>query len=267
MKSFITLFTLPIGLVLTLLGIALFFTWKRQKWTRGWGLVALAFVLLYLFSTPAFARLVASPLLNRIDGPTLADPQQADMIIVLTGGMYHAGAIGWLPSQESFQRLAVGYELQRLINLRLPLIVSGGFTEGGQAPSEAGVAAEFFANHRSELRPTELEQTSTNTYESAMQLAPVLRERNARRVLLVTSDIHMWRSLATYRARGIDAVPVPSLSLPATRGIRAWLPTPIGLRATTRTFYEYQALVLYVLGGKIRWNDLFYDIEAQQGEL
>jgi uncharacterized SAM-binding protein YcdF (DUF218 family) len=243
--------------------VALFFAWKRHKWNRLWLLVVAAFACLYLFSTPVFARLASAPLLNRIDGPVLEDPQQADVIVVLTGGMYHAGAIGWLPSQESFQRLAVGYELQRLINLRLPLIVSGGFTEGGNVPSEAAVAAEFFAAHRSELRPTELEQTSTNTYESAMQLAPMLRDRNARRVILVTSDIHMWRTLATFRARGIDAIPVPSLSLPATTGLRAWGPTPNGLRATTRVFYEYQALALYILSGKIGWSDLFYEANEQ----
>lgn len=260
MKLLVTSMLLPIGLVLLLLAATVWVATRRRP-ARQWliGLPLVAFVVLYVASTPLFGRALSLMIVNHTYGRVLDDPAQANAIVVLTGGMLNAGEVGWLPSPISIQRLAVAYELQRLVNLRMPVIVSGGHTAGVQNPSEAAVTAAFFARHRTELTPTELEESSTDTYEGALQLAPVLARREARTIFLVTSDIHMLRALATFRARGIDPVPFPAMVLPGELGIRAVLPSVYGLKMTTEAAYEIFGVVSYLLTGKISWGDIVYE--------
>ncbi|PIZ31143.1 MAG: hypothetical protein COY40_02840 [Alphaproteobacteria bacterium CG_4_10_14_0_8_um_filter_53_9] len=263
MKAAVLALMMPLGLAMVLVAAGLWKAWQDQRRVKGFmGFFVAAFLLLYINGTPAFLSLLSRPLLAGIDGPSPRAPSDVDAILVLTGGMYPSGGLGWMPMQESYQRLAVGYELQRMMGLRIPVIVSGGHTAGVEAPSEARVVADFFARHRSELTPTELEEVSTDTYESALQLAPVLMKRNADTVLLVTRDIHMLRALAAYRARGIDAVPAPSLSLPDSKGFSALVPRAKVFSDVTDVWYEYVGLAYYLVSGRIAWRDLFYRASA-----
>lgn len=263
MKLLITTLLLPLGLALVL-GVAGWYALAVRNSRKAVWLVALSMVVLYAFSTPLVGRSIGQGLLNMVEARSLPEGQQFDSIVVLTGGMMNAGPVGWLPSEASYRRLAVAYEAQRIINLRLPVIVSGGYTAGVKAPSEAAVVAGFFARHRPEITPTELEETSTDTYESAMQIAPVLAKRAAHNVMLVTDDAHMLRALATYRARGVDAIPFPAMSLPGEMGIRNVLPSAYGLRLSTEAVYEVYALALYLITGKIGWSDVFYE-QSKEG--
>lgn len=261
---FVTLF-LPLGLLLLAVLAMAVVLWREHRVGAGWygrkGALALLgiFVFGWVISMPAFGSGLGAILFNHVQGRQLKDASEADAIVVLTAGMINAGpAAGWLPRPQSIQRLAVAYELQRLINIRLPVIVSGGYTEGVQAPSEARVAADFFAHQRTEVTPTELEEVSTDTFESALQLAPVLAKRGAKNVLLVTSDVHMLRALAYYRARGVDAIPAPAVALPVGMGMRSYLPSIYGLSLTTDALYEFYGLALALLTGRINFADLSY---------
>ena len=270
MKTLFVTMLMPSGLVITGLVILMAIIWRRRhvafagyaNWLIGWlGTLAL---LAYVLSTPWFGLMLSHTLSGMVQGRELQDPSDADAIIVLTAGMWDAGPVGWIPRPEGIHRLAVAYELQRMINLRMPVIVSGGHTKGGQNPSEAKVTASFFARQRTELTPTELEEASTDTYESAMQLAPVLAKRGATNVLLVTSDVHMLRALATFRARGIDAIPAPALNLPQHMGARALLPSAYGVMFTADALYEILGIIGYIVTGKISLSDLTYDVNKGQ---
>lgn len=263
-KILITTLFLPLGLILfSILGLAVF-AWRRRyqgglRGGVGAGLLLGIFICGYLMATPMMGRAIGMLLFEQVKGRELSNPSDVNAIVVLTAGMLNAGpAVGWIPKPESWLRLAVAYDLQRMIDIRLPVIVSGGYTMGVKAPSEARVVADFFARHRTEITPTELEEISTDTYESALQLAPVLVKRETRNVLLVTSDVHMLRALATFRARGIDAIPAPAMTLPQNIGIKAYLPSVYGLGITTDALYEVYALLAYLLSGKINMSDLTY---------
>lgn len=263
MKTLFTTFFLPLGLILLGNLAMAVWAWRKSGTTYGvkrwWlgGLVSM-FVVGYVVCTPWFGLALSHMLVDNVRARELDDPSKVDTIIVLTNGMFNAGPVGWLPRPDGIQRLAVAYELQRMINLRIPVIVSGGFTKGVKNPSEAAVTAAFFARQRTEVTPTELEEVSTDTYESAMQLAPILAKRGARNVLLVTSDIHMLRALATFRARGIDAIPAPVLNIPSELGIKMVLPSVYGLELTTSALYEVYGLIGYLVSGRISVADLTY---------
>ncbi|RYG61138.1 MAG: YdcF family protein [Alphaproteobacteria bacterium] len=264
MKTLFLSMLMPTGLVLVSIAFLAVIIWRKRyvafagyaNWLVGW--LSAIFLLAYVTATPWFGLLLIGMLSSQVEGRVLDNPQDADAIVVLTAGMVNAGPVGWVPKADGIHRLAVGYELQRMINLRLPVIVSGGHTKGGQNPSEANVTASFFARQRTEVTPTELEEVSTDTYESAMQLAPVLGKRGARNVLLVTDEAHMLRALATYRARGIDAIPAPALSLPIDLGVRMYLPSAYGIGLVSEALYEIFGLTGYLISGKISFDDLQY---------
>jgi uncharacterized SAM-binding protein YcdF (DUF218 family) len=258
MKLLVTVLLLPPGIILVLLALALWW-WRKHHW-RAFGCLVAAFVVGWALSSNVTARMLSAGLVGMIDGPA---PQQqlADMdgIVVLTGGMIYVGDIGWLPHEESFRRVAVAYELQQRIGSRVPVLISGGRTAGLQYPSEARVVQQMFDRHRAQITPTELEEASTNTYESALQTAALLQKRRAEEVFLITSEIHMVRALAAYRGRGLDPVPFPAMMVP--RGplkFTDFLPTMSGLHLTTRALYEYLGLARYLMQGYISWDDIFY---------
>lgn len=257
MKLLVTSFLLPPGITILLLLIGIYFLYKKRKSAK----TILLFTLIvgWVSSTSAFGRLVSTTLISQISGPAFVDTQDTDMIIVLTGGMDYAGDIGWLPKMESHRRASVAYELQTQIGSRIPILFSGGKTEGLFNPSEAEVIRAQFDRQRAQLTPTLLEESSTNTYESAIQCASIINQRMARKVFLVTSEVHMLRALAVFRGRGMDPIPFPVLSLP--RGplkLKDFMPTAQGVELTSKAFYEIYGIIEYILGGKAAWDDVIY---------
>lgn len=262
MKTLVTLFLLPLGLTLALMAAALAALWRPRAYAHGGRalagtLLALALAVGYVSSTPVVGRALTLGLMRMAQNTPDADPNAAQAIIVLTSGMYWAGKdVGWMPSPGSMHRMAVAYEIQRMLGGRVSVIVSGGHTHGFNAPSEARVVADFFARNRSEVVPTELEEVSTNTYESAMQLAPILAKRAAQHVILVTGEAHLARAMAVYRARGVDVLGIPALGLWDEGGVEGWLPSAEGLMLTTDAVYEWLGLAEYLVGGKMKLQDL-----------
>jgi uncharacterized SAM-binding protein YcdF (DUF218 family) len=91
-----------------------------------------------------------------------------------------------------------------------------------------------------------LESTSRDTHDEAVQIAPMLSALHVDRVVLVTSTVHMRRSLGTFRAAGIDALPA---SAPDPGRFAAWhdrwLPNERGLRLSSELSHELVGLPYY----------------------
>lgn len=265
MKLLFTTLMLPLGLILACIAAFAVVAWRCRGdllvYYRGRVVAVLValFVAVYLIATPWFGLALSHTLSHHITGRSLKPGTPVDAIVVLTAGMINAGPMGWLPKPDSINRLAVAYQLQDMLGSRIPVIVSGGHMAGVQNPSEAAVVAQFFARQRTEITPTELEEASTDTYESAMQLAPVLSKRAAKNVILVTDETHMLRAAATFRGRGIDVIPIPAVSLPVSMGIKMYLPSIYGFGLTNNAMYELYALAGSLLTGKVTWSDLSYN--------
>jgi uncharacterized SAM-binding protein YcdF (DUF218 family) len=256
MKLLVTSFLLPPGIMVLMLLLGLYLIYKRRP--AGF-ILFLTLVVGWTLSTPAFGRFASTMLISQISGPALVDTKGTDLIIVLTGGMDYAGEIGWLPKMESHRRASVAYELQAQIGSRVPILFSGGKTEGLRNPSEAEVIRAQFDRNRAQLTPTILEESSTNTYESALQCAAIVQQRLAKKVFLVTSEVHMLRALAVFRGRGMDPIPFPVLSIP--RGplkLKDFMPTAQGVELTSKALYEMYGIIEYILGGKASVEGVFY---------
>jgi uncharacterized SAM-binding protein YcdF (DUF218 family) len=87
-----------------------------------------------------------------------------------------------------------------------------------------------------------------------------MKQRGIRRVLLVTSAMHMPRSLGIFQRQGIEAIPAPTDFLITEQEIEepdttpeatilSLLPDADRLRNTTRAIKEYLGMVIYRLRG------------------
>jgi uncharacterized SAM-binding protein YcdF (DUF218 family) len=97
------------------------------------------------------------------------------------------------------------------------------------------------------------EGASRTTSENAVQVARLLRTRGLRRVLLVTSALHMRRALAAFRAEGVEAIPSPCDALATARPRRGpldWLPRPEALQRTHDALWELLGLAAYRVTGR-----------------
>jgi uncharacterized SAM-binding protein YcdF (DUF218 family) len=104
------------------------------------------------------------------------------------------------------------------------------------------------------------EPNSLNTYENAVEVKKILKKRGFQRVLLVTSALHMPRSLQIFRYQGIDAIPAPTDFLVSEIEAQApnrsfqsvilnLLPDAGRLDRTTQALREYIGLGVYRLQG------------------
>lgn len=237
--------------------LALYFWKKKPKQAWGWLFIAVLFG--WVFSTPAMGRVISTTIIANVKAPNNVAPENVDMIVVLTGGMHYVGHGGWLPSAQSYQRAMVAYDIQARVGSRVPIVISGGKTAGVQYPSEAKVVSDLLNRQRAQITPTILEENALNTYENAQEVARLVHDRGADTIFLVTSELHMLRALAAFRARGLDPMPIPVFSI--NRGKLAFsdfLPTMKGAEENYGALYELLGLARYLMAGYVRWADVFY---------
>ncbi|GAC1468211.1 MAG: YdcF family protein [Chamaesiphon sp.] len=106
------------------------------------------------------------------------------------------------------------------------------------------------------------EPFSLNTYQNAVNVRKILDAKHIHRVLLVTSALHMPRSLLIFRRQGIEAIPAPTDFIVTEQDIYEanssiqsivlnFLPDTEQLQKTTKALKEYIGIVIYRLRGWI----------------
>ena len=108
-----------------------------------------------------------------------------------------------------------------------------------------------------------LEDQSQNTYENALYCAQLLKAKNIDRVILVTSAIHMPRSVALFEKQGIQVIPAPADFTVTQAGwddlthgtlesqLINLLPSVGNLSLTTNALKEYLGILVYRIEGWI----------------
>ncbi len=106
-----------------------------------------------------------------------------------------------------------------------------------------------------------LDTKSLNTYENAVYSAEILREKGINRVLLVTSAMHMPRSVALFKKQGLEVIPAPADYTVTQEGwnnlfsdspetnIISFFPNASSLSLTTNVLKEYIGMLIYRLRG------------------
>lgn len=134
------------------------------------------------------------------------------------------------------------------------IITSGGPPAGFDLDPSAATMRDALVRLGIPANRIVLESTSTNTRDEAVLVAPILQTLHPDHVILVTTDIHMRRALAAFRAAKVDAVPAFSRDpLKSQSRLRSVMPTTEGLQFTRDVAHEYVGLLAYAVRGWLRF--------------
>ncbi|MEN3942056.1 YdcF family protein [Prosthecobacter sp. SYSU 5D2] len=199
----------PLTLVWLLLGIWV----ARMVWMRLWrwaALPTLAWLLLTVITCTSLASWLLAGLENRYALPAPADVEGADVIVCLGGGIQPSltEPMG-LHLVRGADRLATALSMAASGMAPILVIGGGGYKQDGQMHSEADAILDFLKRFPDQSFESISLGTCANTRDEALKVAKLARDREWKKVVLVTSASHMPRSVATFAKAGVPVVPVP----------------------------------------------------------
>ena len=246
-----------ISCVLALLtpGVVLLFVPSLSRSGRRW--IAAVTICYLLLSTQIGAGLLARTLTGGYTPlASAADAQGARVVVLLGSGSVNLRAAGRQLStvtMEAGLRVLEAARLSELLNGPL-VIASGGVTEHDGAAAPESVALQRALIDLG-VRPDRivLESDSKNTRDEAIIVKRMLAERGATDFVLVTSPLHMRRSLLAFEQQGMHPIPSPSVLVPDRAGkVSRLLPSGTWLMVSDAAIYEWLAHGYYWWKGWLR---------------
>lgn len=258
LSKFLPQFILPLGLACVLLVFAIIFR-RSKRWQTS--LTVLALLVLYLSSN----RWVAYSLARTLEWRYL--PQQttpaAEVIVVLGGGTERSQFPRQIPEVTGAgDRVIYGAYLYKQ-GAAPDILLSGGLVRwsGEEPTSSADDMAQLMALMDIPAEHLWIQRESANTYDDAVFSKRILAEKGIDRVILVTSAMHMPRSVALFEAQGLEVIPAPADFTVTQSGWDAMvhadfgtqvinlLPSTSSLGLTTNALREYIGMFIYTLRG------------------
>lgn len=144
-------------------------------------------------------------------GPRAVEALPPAQAVVVLGGSIRGPRLPRRPYPDlgaSADRLWHAARLHRAGRAPL-LVLSGGTVHQGEAP-EADAMRQFLVELGVPAAALVLEAASVTTAENAALSARLLRQREIRQVLLVTSALHMRRARMLFEREGIRVIPAPT---------------------------------------------------------
>lgn len=241
----------PLGCFIPML-LGLLLVWRGRR-RLGGACFALGFISLWALATPWVAGALVGSLEGDVPAVSIADLPEADVIVVLGGGIAQAAA----PREgaeltDAADRVLHAARIHRAGKAPLILTTGGYPTYFGDVPSEAASTEALLVEWGVPEDAVIKEEGALDTHMNAVGTKRILEERGLERVILVTSAMHMPRSLATFREEGIDVTPAPTDRLVTTGGVSTaldWLPTSEALDRSRRALHEHLGLLYYRLRG------------------
>lgn len=207
-------FLLPPSLIALGLVACLFF-FIRGKQKTGTVLLTIVLLFYYLLSIEPIAYFFAKSLEK--NNKTIALEKEAanvEAIVILAGGVNKKGGgrIDHELSGPSWRRLWHGIELFKKFKGELPILFSGGSGDPfDPTPVEAYLAKSYATTIGIPDGMFWVESKSRNTFESGIEIKRILDEHFAgvkhHRIILVTSALHMPRSIAVMKKIGLNPIP------------------------------------------------------------
>jgi uncharacterized SAM-binding protein YcdF (DUF218 family) len=252
MRAFLSLFLSPF-LVFWILTAVAFLLYKNGKRRSAKTCVAGAVVLLALVSTPFIPELLVENLENQYGVVSIEELKKSEKpvhILVLGAGYTDDKR---LPENSQLSttvlvRLVEGIRIHRQIAGSV-LITSA--DAGKQELPQAEVVAKAAvllgvdeANIRKQTLPK-------NTWTEATEYKRLFGA--AAQLVLVTSAIHMPRSMMLFRKAGLQPVAAPANHVIKKGGKRDfwfWMPSADHINKTEAAIHEYAGMLWYKLGGK-----------------
>ena len=256
LSKFLPLFVYPLGLGLILLLFALF-VFKKKGAKK---LVFLALVILWACSTDPVSKALTRSLEWQYSYPDAVP--EADVIIVLGGGTEAATPPrSFVEFNSAGDRVFAAARLYR--EGKAPtILLSGGniswLNDSDSTPADQ--MAEILSFLGVPSSDMILEDTSRNTQENVLNAKEIITDNGYEKILLVTSAMHMPRSVKLFEKQGIEVIPIPvDYSVVEEQqgqtsfldNLMGLLPSAGNLAVTTNALKEYLGIWTYTLQGWI----------------
>lgn len=257
LSKLLPLFFYPLGLASVSLIVALITLWKRPRIAAA--AIALALISLLVCSN----AWIAKSLVRSLEWQNLPATQipNAEAIVVLGGATKSASfPRPTVDLSESGDRVIYAAQLYRQKKAPLVILSGGRIDWRGSGAPESADMAQILTSIGVPSEALVQDPDSLNTYENAVNVKKILETRGIRQVLLVTSAMHMPRSLKIFQRQGIDVIPAPTdflvsqsdlqeLSSTPKAAILNLLPDSNNLQLFTNALKEYVGSFVYRLRG------------------
>ena len=216
-------------------------------------LLLLGILLLYGLGIRPTTDALVRPLETRYPPIAAAESKPYDAIVVLGGGSRWQPQTGaaTIIGTASLPRLICG-----MMSLRAgfapALVLSGGVGDPlRQSPPEADVMRDLALQLGAPPSAVLTESNSRTTAENAVEVRRTLP--SARRIVLVTSALHLPRATALFRKQGFEVTPAPCdfIVSPDPWGPTDFLPSGRALSYTGAAIHEYVALAVFRAIGRL----------------
>jgi uncharacterized SAM-binding protein YcdF (DUF218 family) len=216
-----------------------------RRYRLGIGIAALGLAWLIACATPAFATWLERGLAEHFPARAPAAYPRADAIVVLGGDGLPSISDDWNDDSTAAGTKRIGFGYFLFAAERAPRMLVCVGERGAQ------LTRTLLERHGVPENALQLEARSQTTWENALYTTPMLRREGARRILLVTSQVHMRRAVSVFHKQGFEVIPAPTLEPEAAKVASAsgW-PQRAALRRSDRYLHEYIGLWVYRLLGR-----------------
>jgi uncharacterized SAM-binding protein YcdF (DUF218 family) len=226
-------------------------TSRHARRTLAIVVISLAFLSIYGIQY-LVARLLIWPL-TPFD-PSRADSSRRTAVVVLGSGSVNT--LDWDGQTRSYVDRTAAIrvtEAVRIFKILNPAFVvsSGGEPHTGRTGAPTGeTMKDALLSAGVPAGRILVETQSKTTRDEALVVAPLVEAHGVTQVILVTSGVHMRRSLGAFRAVGIRAIPAIARELEPDPPLGfILLPTKEGLGQASENAHETAGLIYYWLRG------------------
>jgi uncharacterized SAM-binding protein YcdF (DUF218 family) len=240
--------------ILAALCVAALWLWRRPESIaarRVLSAAALCYLVASIYAVPAGVTQALAHGYERFDARNA--PAGTTALVVLGGG--DLTVTGWddrplsVMNAAAAARVLEAVRVFRIVSPAWVISSGGGTTQARDVPSSVNMRDAFVALGVPPERIL-LESTSMDTHDEAVLIAPMLRHLRVNQVVLVTSDVHMRRSMGAFHAQGLH--PIPAIA-PDPRRLSPWSyklrPTGYGLSFSAEVLHELIGIPYYWVRG------------------
>jgi len=254
-------FVYPLGLGFILLIFAACFIQNKRKTALGLSIIVL--IILFL----AGNRLLSASLAKNLEWRYLPPEEtpHAEVIVLLGGGTESADYPRSMAEVNSAGDRVIHAAWLYKQGAAPHILLSGGNLEfsdmRGTTPAvEMQQLLQLLGVPGEALW---IQEESENTYEDAVYTTAMLKEKGINRIILVTSAMHMPRSVALFEKQGLEVIPSPTDFTITERGWESLssfksaqvllniMPNASSLNLTTNVLKEHLGMVVYKMRGWI----------------
>ncbi|MEN2986250.1 MAG: YdcF family protein [Thermodesulfovibrionaceae bacterium] len=154
--------------------------------------------------------------------------------MIVGGGSYGSGFM----KEDTLNRVIAGYFIYKKI--KKPIIVSG----GGGVFSDAKLMAHFLKEVGVPEKDIIEEDKSRNTAENAIYVSKICKEREYKKIVLVTSGYHIRRAVKLFKNERLEIIPYPADSkIDGDYTIYSFLPKYTVFANSVKALREYIAII------------------------